>query len=65
MATSLKQLHYLLDNVDPAEYDIVSKILLKFIPEVEPLPDEIEAIEKMGAAISSGELLDESAIDWN
>jgi len=33
--------------------------------EVEPLPDEIEAIEKMGAAISSGELLDESAIDWN
>ncbi len=65
MATSLKQLHHLLDNVDPAEYDIVSKILLKFIPEVEPLPDEIEAIEKMGSAISSGELLDESAIDWN
>ena len=35
MAVNLKQLHYLLDNVDPAEYDILSKILLKFIPEVE------------------------------
>jgi hypothetical protein len=65
MAVNLKQLHYLLDNVDPAEYDILSKILLKFIPEVEPLPDEIETIKRIDAAVAAGELFDESAIDWN
>lgn len=37
----------------------------KFISEVSPLADEIEAINKMDAAIASGDLYDESDIDWN
>lgn len=65
MAANLAELHALLDNINPAEYDIVSKILLKFIPEVSPLADEIEAINKMDDAITSGDLYDESDVDWN
>lgn len=65
MATNLAELHALLDNINPAEYDIVSKILLKFVPEVSPFADEVEAINKLDAAIASGDLYDESNIDWN
>lgn len=37
----------------------------KFIPEVSPFADEIKAINNMDAAITSGDLYDESYIDWN
>ena len=65
MAVSLNQLHLLLDNINPTEYDIVSKILLMFVAETEPLPDEVEAIRKLDAAIANNELYDESSINWD
>ena len=65
MNTTLNQLHNLLDNVNPKEYDIVFRLLLKFIPEDLPLPDEMEAIRLMDTAIANEQLYDESAIDWH
>lgn len=62
---TLKELHNLIDVVDPSEYEIIFRLLLKFIPEDLPLADEIEAIKELDLAIANGELLDESAIDWN
>lgn len=63
--TTLQQLHRLVDIVNPAEYDIVYKLLLKFIPETDPLSDEIEAIERLDAAIASGDTIKHGDIDWN
>lgn len=65
MSTTLGQLHSLLDNVNPKEYDILFHLLMKFIPEDTPLPDEIAAIQKMDDAINHNQLYDGSAIDWN
>lgn len=41
------------------------RILIKFIPEEQPLSDELEAIRKLDYAISNGELIDENEINWN
>ena len=62
---TLQQLHKLVDILNPAEYEIVFKLLTKFISEAEPLPDEIEAIKHLDNAISNGETVNLNDIDWN
>jgi len=62
---TLNQLHRLVDIVNPAEYDIVYKLLIKFISEAEPFPDEIEAVKNLDNAMLKGETVDYNNIDWN
>ena len=62
---TLNQLHKLVDIINPAEYDIVYKLLIKFIPEALPLDDEIVAIENLDNAITKGELVDSNSINWH
>ena len=64
-AITLNQLHRLVDIVNPAEYDIVYKLLIKFISEAEPFPDEIEAVKNLDNAMLKGETVDYNNIDWN
>lgn len=44
MNASRKQLHDLVDLVDDSDIDVLSQVLVKFVPVDDPLPDEIEAI---------------------
>lgn len=63
--TTLQQLHKLVDIVNPIEYDIVYRLLLKFIPETEPFSDEIEAINNLDIAIANGDTVSHNEIDWD
>jgi len=62
---TLKQLHNIVDIVNPEEYEIVYKLLTKFISETEPLPDEVEAVKRLDAAIVSSDIVDFNDVDWD
>ena len=62
---TLQQLHKLVDIVNPMEYEIVYKLLTKFISESEPFPDEIEVIKRLDIAIATEETVSFNDIDWN
>lgn len=64
MKVSRKQIDCLIDNVEPSDYDLLFQLLMKFIPEVDPLPDEVEAIKIAKEQIANGEVYDGSAINW-
>lgn len=57
------EIRFTKDAVKPI--NALDKPTKKFIPEVSPLADEIEAINKTDDAITSGDLYDESDVDWN
>ncbi len=46
----------LINNVDEQEYDILYKIILKFVKEVPPEQDEIEAIRRGERDLKNGDV---------
>lgn len=64
MNVTRNQLHQLVDVVNPAEMGLVYQLLMKFVPEDDVLPDEVEAIRIAEEQIANGEVYDESAINW-
>ena len=46
----------LIDNVDESEFDLLYHLILKFVKEAPPLPDEKEAIIRGEAAYKAGEV---------
>ncbi|MCL2851820.1 MAG: hypothetical protein FWE20_02120 [Defluviitaleaceae bacterium] len=65
MNTSRQQLHYIINMVDSKELDVLYRVLVKFIPEDEPLPDEIKAIRIGREEILRGEIVSHDDIDWS
>ena len=65
MTIDRKQLHALVDVVDARELNAVYHVLTKFIPEAEPLPDEIAAIAAGREAVRRGEVFRDDEIDWD
>ena len=57
MSASRQQLHALVDMVEEVGIDTLYKVMLRFIPEDEPSPDEIKAIEAGRAEFASGEFI--------
>ncbi len=53
----------LIELVSDEDIETIYKILVKFIPEEKPLPDEIEAIEEAKADTSP--TIPHDAINWN
>ena len=53
----------IIDLIPDEDIDTIYKVVVKFIPEDKPTPDEIKAIEE--AKEDSGELIDQNNIDWN
>ena len=62
---TLKQLHNIVDIVNPQEYELIYKLLIKFIAETEPMDDEIEAAERLDNAIINGDTVGFDDIDWS
>jgi hypothetical protein len=60
-----QQLHDLINIVDSREFDIIYRLLMKFIPEATPFPDEIEAIQRGRKQIENGEVTNFDDIDWD
>ena len=53
----------LIDMIDEKDIDTIYKVILKFIPEVDPDPDEIEAIAE--AKADKGSTISHEDINWN
>ncbi|MFR7629563.1 MAG: hypothetical protein ACLUZ6_02420 [Lachnospira eligens] len=53
----------IIDLIPDEDIDTIYKVVVKFIPEDKPTPDEIKAIEE--AKEDGGELIDHNNIDWN
>ena len=65
MIATRQQLRDIIDVVDSSELDVLYQVLIKFIPEAEPMPDEIEAIRLGRNEIRSGDIVSHDDIDWN
>ena len=64
MNTTRQQLRDIIDVVDSSELDVLYQLLIKFIPESEPMPDEIEAIRMGRDEIRRGDIVNHDDIDW-
>ena len=64
MSVNRQQLHNIIDVVDSKALDLLYQVLIKFIPEDEPSPDEIEAIRVGREEIMRGEIISHNDINW-
>ena len=65
MITSREQLHNIIDAVDSKELNLLYHLLIKFMPEDDPMADEIEAIHRGREEIKRGETVSHDDIDWD
>lgn len=55
----------LIDLIDDNDMDTIFKVLVRFVPEEAPLPDEIEAIKRANKSIDEYGTIPHEAIDWD
>ncbi|MDR1574122.1 MAG: hypothetical protein LBS24_07410 [Clostridiales Family XIII bacterium] len=65
MNVNRQQLHDLIDAVDISEFDMLCRLIAKFIPEDAATPDETEAIAAGREAVERGEYVLHEEIKWN
>lgn len=65
MTATRQQLRDIIDVVDSAELSVLYQVLIKFIPETVPMPDEIEAIHIGRDEIRRGETVSHDEINWS
>ncbi len=62
---SKEMLKNLIELVPENDIDVLYKVIIKFIPEVKPKPDEIEAIEAGRKDRKENGTVSHEAIDWD
>ena len=55
----------LIDLLDEKDTDTIFRVLIRFVPEDEPLPDEIEAIKRANESIEKYGTIPHEAINWD
>lgn len=55
----------LIDMIDENDVDTIFRVLIRFVPEVDALPDEIKAIEAANQSIAAEGTISHTEIDWN
>jgi hypothetical protein len=65
MTATRQKLRDIIDVVDSNELGVLYQVLIKFIPESAPMPDEIEAIRLGRDEIRRGEIVSHDEIDWS
>ena len=65
MSAARQHLHTLVDVVDEIDLDTLNRVLVRFIPEDDPMPDETEAIARAAEARRRGDMVTMSDINWN
>jgi len=65
MNVTRQHLHNIIDAVNSRELNVLYQVLIKFMPEDEPEPDEIEAIRIGREEIKRGETVNHDDINWN
>ena len=62
---SKEMLKGLIDLIDDSDMDTIYKVLVRFVPEEAPLPDEIEAIKRDNKSISEHGTIPHDALNWD
>lgn len=62
---SKEMLKGLIELVPEEDIETIYKVVVKFIPEDEPLPDEIKAIERANKSIAENGTVSHDAINWD
>jgi len=62
---SKETLKAMIELVPEKEFDTLFKVIVKFIPEVEPEPDEIQAIVDGRKDIEENGTISHEDIDWD
>lgn len=62
---SREMLKSLIDLIDDRDMDTIYKVLVRFIPEEMPMPDEIASIARAEKSISEHGTISHDAIDWD
>ena len=65
MSVNRQQLHDIIDVVDTKELNVLYRLLIKFMPEDDPMPDEVKAIHKGREEIRRGETVNHNDINWD
>lgn len=62
---SKEMLKGLIELVPEEDIETLYNVVVKFIPEDAPLPDEIEAIERANKSIAKNGTVPHDAINWD
>lgn len=62
---SKEMLKNLIDIIAEDDVDTIFKVLIRFVPEDEPLPDEIGAIGAANKSIKENGTIPHEAINWD
>ena len=66
MSVATRQsLHTLVDMVDEVGIETLYNVMIKFIPEVEPLLDEIESHVAAQEEVARGDVVSHDDISWD
>ena len=58
-------LHNLIDLLNESDTETIYNVLIRFIPEEAPYPDEAEAISQAEADIANNDVFKLSEINWD
>jgi hypothetical protein len=62
---SKEMLKGLIDLIDDCDTETIFRVLVRFVPEDKPLPDEIDAIARANRSIADNGTIDYNDIDWD
>ena len=65
VTTARQRLHTLVDMVEETGLDTLYNVMIRFIPEDEPLPDEIAAHIAAMDEYKRGDVVSHEEINWN
>lgn len=55
----------LIDMIDENDTETIFRLLIRFVPEDTPLPDEIEAITRANQSLDTCESVSHKDINWD
>ena len=55
----------LIDMIDENDTETIFRVLIRFVPEDTPLPDEIEAITKANKSLNTHEAVSHEDVNWD
>lgn len=62
---SKEMLKGLIDLLDEKDTETIFRVLIRFVPEDAPLPDEIEAIKSANESIAESGTISHDEINWD
>ena len=55
----------LIDMIDENDVETIFRVLIRFVPEDTPLPDEIEAIARANKSLNAYDSVSHDDINWD